>query len=264
MIKKLVNPKYESISSFIHDIINPDYFENQGELLFAGRNIVKRFHIEGLDVVVKRYGHMTFFNRLMYSTFRKSKAIRAYLHASQLSSLEISTPKEIAAIEIYTKGILQDSYFISAYSTYHSMAFLRDKGFDGESMYPLINAMVEWIVELHDKGIFHQDLNVSNILYKKLPNGKFVFQVIDNNRMKFSKKPSMDMRLKNLCRLSVDMELHNYILKQYAQKVQQDYKKTQIKGSLYKLILEYRQIGKQRIKEIFRKTNTFQFLTSTP
>lgn len=258
MIKTLINSKYKFMSSSLDSIITPDYFETQGELLFAGRNTIKRFCLGGIDVAVKRYGHITAFNRLMYSTFRKSKAMRAYLHASQLRSLGISTPEEIAVIETYTKGILRDCYFISDYSSCHSMAFLRDKGFDRKSMYPLIDAMVEWIVELHDKGILHQDLNVSNILYKEMPGGKFVFQVIDNNRMKFSKKPSMNMRLKNLRKLSVDMELHNYILKQYAQRVQHDCNKTQMKGSVYKLMFEYRQASIRRIKNIFKKRISFQ------
>ena len=258
MIKASINSKYCSISHSIYPIINPDYFEKQGELLFAGRNTIKRFCLEGIDVVVKRYGHITAFNRLMYSTFRKSKAMRAYQHASILRESGISTPEEMAMIETYRKGILQDCYFISAYSPDQSMAFLRDKSFDRESMYPLIDAMVEWIVELHDKGILHQDLNVSNILYKEMPDGKFVFQVIDNNRMKFSKKPSMNMRLKNLRKLSVDMELHNYILKQYAQRVQHNCNKIQMKGSLYKLMFEYRQVSIRRIKNIFKKRISFQ------
>lgn len=258
MIKKRINPKYKLISSSINSITNPESFDQQGELLFTGRNTIKRFCLGGIDVVVKRYGHITAFNRFMYSTFRKSKAMRAYQHASQLRELGISTPEEIAMIETYKNGILQSCYFISAYSTYHSMAFLRDKGFDRENMYPLIDAMVEWIVELHDKGIFHQDLNVSNILYKELANGDFDFQVIDNNRMKFPKNPTMDMRLKNLSQLSIDMELHNYILKQYAQRVQYDCNKAQMKGSFYKLVFEYRQVSKQRIKNILKKRNSLQ------
>ena len=258
MIKTSVNPKYSSILQSIYSIILPKYFDNQGELLFTGRNTIKRFCIEGIDIVVKQYRHITSFNRLMYSTFRKSKAMRAYQHASQLRELGISTPEEIAMIETYKNGILQDCYFVSASSSYHSMAFLRDEGFNRESMYPLIDAMVEWIVKLHNKGILHQDLNVSNILYKELANGDFDFQVIDNNRMKFSKNPSMNVRLKNLCRLSVDLELHNYILKQYAQRVQHDCNKAQMKGSFYKLVFEYRQVSKQRIKDIFKKRNSKQ------
>ena len=258
MIKILINPNYKFISSSLYSIIDPDFFKQQGELLFTSRNTIKRFCLGGIDIVVKRYGHITSFNRLMYSTFRKSKAMRAYQHASQLRELGISTPEEIAMIETYKNGILQDYYFVSASSSYHSMAIHRDKGFDRESMYPLIDAMVEWIVKLHDKGILHQDLNVSNILYKELANGDFDFQIIDNNRMKFSKNPSMNVRLKNLCRLSVDLELHNYILKQYSQRVQYDCYKTQMKGSFYKLVFEYRQVSKQRIKNIFKKRNSKQ------
>ena len=73
--------------------------------MFTSRNTIKRFCLGGIDIVVKRYGHITSFNRLMYSTFRKSKAMRAYQHASQLRELGISTPEEIAMIETYKNGI---------------------------------------------------------------------------------------------------------------------------------------------------------------
>lgn len=104
MIKILINPNYKFISSSLHPIIDPEYFKQQGELLFTSRNIIKRFCLGGIDIVVKRYGHITAFNRLMYSTFRKSKAMRAYQHASQLREFGISTPEEIAMIETYKTG----------------------------------------------------------------------------------------------------------------------------------------------------------------
>lgn len=249
MIKKQINPKYEFLSRHLSQLITHHYFNTQGELLFAGRNTIKRFCLKGIDIVVKQYGHITVFNQLMYSTFRKSKATRAFLHATKLRTLGISTPEEIGVIEVFKNGILQESYFVSTYSNYNSMAFLRDIGFDRKNMYPLINALVEWIVKVHDKGILHQDLNVSNILYKECSDKTYEFQVIDNNRMKFSQNPSINIRLKNLSRLSVDFELHNYILKQYAHRVNHSCDKVQMKGCFYKLMLEYRQLSKKWIKQ---------------
>ena len=248
MIKILINPNYKFISSSLYSIIDPDFFKRQGELLFTSRNTIKRFCLGGIDIVVKRYGHITSFNRLMYSTFRKSKAMRAYQHASQLRELGISTPEEIAMIETYKNGILQDCYFVSASSSYHSMAFLRDEGFNRESMYPLIDAMVEWIVKLHDKGILHQDLNVGNILYQEQHDGSINFQLIDINRMKFRTNLSVEERLKELSRLSTNLDLHLYLLRKYAELMKYDGNQIETKGCFYKIMFEFRQTIKRKIK----------------
>ena len=43
--------------------MNTDYFYTHGELLYdVGRNVVKRFQWEGVDVVVKRFGRITSFS----------------------------------------------------------------------------------------------------------------------------------------------------------------------------------------------------------
>ena len=106
-------------------LLNTDYFELHGELLYdVGRNMIKRFQWEGVDLVIKRFGHITFFNRLMYSTIRESKAMRAYKNASKLRAMGISTPEEIAVIEIFSHGILTESYFVSAYTSNSSLSYL--------------------------------------------------------------------------------------------------------------------------------------------
>ena len=95
-MKKLVNPQYEYLSPLLDSLIQPDYFGTHGEVLYdVGRNLVKRFRLAETDVVVKRFGRITSFNRLMYATVRESKAMRAYTYASKLRSMGISTPDEI-------------------------------------------------------------------------------------------------------------------------------------------------------------------------
>ena len=109
-MRKLINPKYSHLSEQLNVFMNTDYFESNGELMYdVGRNVVKRFQWEGVDVVVKRFGRITSFNRLMYSTVRESKAMRAYKNASKLRAMGISTPEEIAVLETFAHGMMVDS-----------------------------------------------------------------------------------------------------------------------------------------------------------
>lgn len=250
-MKKLVNPKFEYLSRSLERLMEADYFESNGDLLYnVGRNVVKRFRLDGVDVVAKRFGRITAFNRLMYSTFRESKAMRAYKYASKLRALGVSTPEEIAVLETFGNGVLKDDCFVSAYSSHRSMSYLREFTFERKELYPLLDSLARWISGIHDKGILHQDLNVGNILYQELPDGEFSFQLIDNNRMQFRQHLSIDERLKNICKLSTNFELHNYMLSRYVEQLSSDCNRLEMKGCLYKLMLEYKQMGKQKVKKL--------------
>lgn len=248
-MRKLVNPKYCHLSGQLDTFVNMDYFESNGETLYdVGRNVVKRFQWEGVDLVIKRFGHITFFNRLMYSTIRESKAMRAYKNASKLRAMGISTPEEIAVIETFSHGMLLESYFISAYTPYSSLSYLREFTIERKEWFPLLDALVSWIAGMHEKGILHQDLNVGNILYQKQKDGGITFQLIDNNRMKFRSNLSVKDRLKELCRLSTNLDLHLYLLRKYAELMKYDGNLLESKGCLYKIMFEFRQHSKRKMK----------------
>ena len=166
-MRKLINPKYCHLVKELDVFMNTDYFESHGELLYdVGRNVVKRFQLGGVDMVVKRFGRITSFNRLVYATVRDSKSMRAYKYALKLRAMGISTPEEIAVLETFKHGMLMDSYFISAYTPFSSLSYLREFTFERKEWFPLLDALVAWIAEIHEKGILHQDLNVGNILYQ--------------------------------------------------------------------------------------------------
>lgn len=248
-MRKLINPKYSHLSRQFDRLLNTDYFELHGELLYdVGRNMIKRFQWEGVDLVIKRFGHITFFNRLMYSTIRESKAMRAYKNASKLRAMGISTPEEIAVIEIFSHGILTESYFVSAYTSNSSLSYLWEFTYDKKEWFPLLDLLVAWIAEIHDKGILHQDLNVGNILYQEQHDGSINFQLIDINRMKFRTNLSVEERLKELCRLSTNMDLHLYLLRKYAELMKYDGNLLESKGCLYKIMFEFRQHSKRKMK----------------
>lgn len=115
-----INPCYSTLESFVRSLAVPLFFARNGEVLHEGRNTLKLFEADGQRVVVKRYGRLSFFNRLVYGMLRKSKAERAYRHVVRLHKLGIDTPEELGFVEIRRRGLLRDSYFVSAYSDYLS------------------------------------------------------------------------------------------------------------------------------------------------
>ena len=245
-MKKIVNPKYQSIVPLLQGLIDPVAFEERGEVLYDIRNKVKRFSVDGVEVVVKRYGRITAFNR-------RSKAIRAYQNALRLAELGIDTPEGVAVLETYKYGLLHHSFFISLCTSDRSLSFLRDYDMSNQALHPLLDALVAWLVEIHNKGVYHQDLNVGNILYREHPSGGFSFQLIDNNRMKFYSELSLKMRLKNLRRISDNVDLLNYILKRYAELLHLDTNKVQLQGCFYLLAFEAKQYAKRKLKHCLLK-----------
>lgn len=249
---KTISSRHNHIAVLIDQVLTPEYFEREGQLMHSGRNTVKRFADGTADIVVKRYGRITFFNRIMYATLRKSKARRAYENACRLRKMGVGTPEEIAYAE-WRKGLMMTSCcLITEFSDWLPLTFLADYRFGNTDNEPLLDALTEWIIGLHDKGIEHQDLNIGNILYRKEPDGRLSFQVIDINRMRFRKEMTLDKRLKNLCRLSSNTDLTNYILRRYAEHKNHNHDHIVMRGFLYKALFELRQTAKRRVRK-FRK-----------
>lgn len=61
--KIAINPQYESFSTFIKSI--PDIYDKEGEILYDGRNKVRKFLKNNVFFVVKRYKNPLFFNDLI-------------------------------------------------------------------------------------------------------------------------------------------------------------------------------------------------------
>ena len=207
-MKIVIHPKYSAYQDFVHAL--PTTFETSGEPVFKKRNVVKRFLPSGF--IVKRYKRPHLVQRLAYTFWRKSKAERAYLFAEKLQALGICTPQGIAYIEVYRHGLLNDAYFVSTACDDPSLLLLRDEAHYDTS---LADALAAYLVELHEKGILHGDLNLSNILYRK--EGDTVrFTLIDTNRSSFKVSLTREECLKNLMRLTHRRDLLRYVVERYA------------------------------------------------
>lgn len=182
MMKVVINPNYESLRAFIEDL--PVSFVKEGTVVYSGRNLIKRFELDGLTVNVKCYHKPMLINRLAYTFLRPSKANRAYDYALRLMDLKVATPAPIAYIEQYNGGLLAESYFVSIQvpSTYHTIYEIAKGGLD--EYRDVYDALGKYTADLHKRGVYHKDYSPGNILYCR-KDGEIEFVLIDINRMRF-------------------------------------------------------------------------------
>lgn len=206
-----INPIYRHLESFIHQI--PEIFDSSGEILYEGRNTLRRFNVNGLQIVIKRFKHPHIVNRFVYGTIRESKAERSYNHAFELIRFNINTPGPIAFIENYHFG-LKDSYYVSLNSTMQHVLreFCNDLPVNGSVQ--LFEELGYFSARLHNLGILHRDYSPGNIMFDII-HGKPVFSLVDINRISF-KKISEETGYQGMKRLWLSDEAYQIIARSYA------------------------------------------------
>jgi len=207
----VINPKYSILNSFIANI--PTLFDQEGELVYAGRNQLKCYSVEGYDIIVKRYKVPHLINRIAYTFFRPSKAKRAYEYALKLLDLGVNTPAPIAYIEQKSFGLLNHGYFISIYEKDYTD--IRPLMTGVQTNDALLQELAIYIAEFHNKGVLHFDMSPGNILYKEVDH-HFQFSLIDINRMQFLPKISDEKRFKSFKQLSDNKAVLTRIAQLYA------------------------------------------------
>ena len=251
-MKIILNPRYTEQADFIEALTRPGFFAENGTTLHNGRNTIKAFNLPNGPVAVKRYGHLSAFNRLIYGILRPSKAERAYRHAIRLRKLGIDTPEEVAVIEIRRHGLLKESYFVAVQSDYKPLRPVTELDTQRPEVAAILDALTGFLFDMHEAGVLHKDLNIGNILYKETADGKYAFQVIDTNRMQFYGRLSRRKRLDNLRRLSCPTPAYLYILDRYARRTNANADSVQLEGAIMRLGFEMRQRLKRGIKTTMR------------
>ena len=240
-MKIVIHPEFVDAADFVRQL--PQSFEHEGELLYESRNIVKRYRVNGEDMIVKKYKRPNIVQRVAYTFFKKSKTERAYLFAGMLRKRGFDTPHEVAYIEQKKNGLLLDSYFVSLNCNHPPLSeLLWKRDFDRHPA----NELAAYMVELHVKGVLHGDLNLTNILYHTDAEGKYQFTLIDTNRSKFKPAPTKQECLKNLKRLTHSKALLRYIVIQYA--VMREWNPKECALEVFRYLLQFEQKRKRKRK----------------
>lgn len=204
-----VNPDFRHIKEGIVNIYQN--YDVKGHVIFKGRNELRVVEIDGIRLVIKYFKRITWANRIIYRFFRKSKACRSYQNAFELLRRGVATPQPVAYIDEYKGCVLKRSFFLSEYVEHENLDFsasiLEDR--------KLVIELAGFIHFLHQRGIFHRDLNIGNILYKQVEN-KYDFHLIDNNRLRFD-RPTEKKMIENLKRLFMPFETYASFVYAYAE-----------------------------------------------
>lgn len=210
-MRVIVNPKFEYLREKIERI--PEVFEDKGEVVYDGRNILKRIQIDDVDVVVKSFKKPHFINRIVYSFFRRSKAARSYIHSTELLERGFFTPEPVAMIENHCHKLLTHSYYICCYDDGETVRDLMEGAVAGHE--DELKAFASYTATLHRTGILHLDYSPGNILIHNEEHG-YVFSLVDVNRMRLVENIDCNTASENLRRLCSSREVLNYIVAQYA------------------------------------------------
>lgn len=251
-MKICVSPRYRHLTPFVRSLASPEVFSGHGTTIHDGRNTVKVFDADGSLLAVKRYGHISLLNRLLYGVLRPSKAERAYRHAIRLRALGIDTPEQVAFVEVRRRGLLDGCYFVAVHSGYRSLRPVAELDIQRPEVAAVLDALADFLFRMHNAGVLHKDLNIGNILYRGDRCSGYAFQVIDTNRMRFYRSLSMRRRLDNLRRLSCPAPAYLYILDRYARLANANTDSIQLTGAVMRLFFEMRQRTKRWVKSLWK------------
>ncbi len=240
-----VNTPYLALKEYLEVI--PDSFQGLGYELHSGRNELRVIIVKGQLMVVKYFKRITWANRLIYSTVRKSKARRSFENSLRLLSLGISTPEPIAYIDIYENGLLSKSFYICLFADYLPVKdlFYQPLAESEEGL----KAFARFTYKLHQAGIYHNDYNLGNVLFDQ--EGVFYdFSLIDNNRMSFSKY-SKQRGFKNLQRLQLPLDKAGIVGVEYARVSQSEGLSSLLAMILFRIQFRNRNWLKRKLKALF-------------
>lgn len=208
----IINPKYNHLEAFIKEL--PSAFDRSGEVLYNERNVLRRYHVDGTELVVKRFRRPHLVNRFVYTYFRQSKARRSYEYGMELLKRGVNTPEPVAYIENRCFG-LTDSYYISLDAglprlvrEFWTIPEIGDRGF-------ILKAFAGFTADMHRKGVMHLDYSAGNILFD-VKNGHPVFSLVDINRVHIGRPVDEENGYRNFRRLWFPHDTYEMIARAYA------------------------------------------------
>lgn len=210
-----INPDYKNQQNQIESVFQN--FETTGSDFVVGkRNKIKIFEVEGEKINVKSFKIPNKINQFVYRYLRKSKAKRSYEFANILLQKGIGTPTPVAFKENYNLFGLQTSFYASAHQDY-DLTFrelVEIKNYPDEEN--ILRQFTRFSYKMHEAGIEFKDHSPGNTLIKKSNDGDYKFFLVDLNRMNFHDKMDIELRMKNLSRLTPKEEMVKIMSKEYA------------------------------------------------
>lgn len=246
-MKTHIHPDYRYLRREIINIINGDYVSVK--IFRNKRNVVEKIILDGKEFVLKKYKPPTFFNRVVYTFFRKTKACRAFNNAITLLDNGVKTPFPVAYMEVYRKGLFHTGYFISEYLNYPVLSNLNFRELDRECADVLEKDFIDFTIKLQGKGILMKDYNPSNIFYVVKQDGHYDFALTDTNRIRFGKQCNEREIMFCFEQLGITAEYLYKFISAYSVKTKCDVEVSMFNLLFFRLRKRFRKFIKQRVKK---------------
>ena len=226
----VLSPQFKHLETFMKSL--PMRFaQNEGEVIYKGRNELRKITYDGCDYIVKAFRTPNIINRFIYGIFRPSKAKRSYEHACMFLKIGVGTPYPVGYMNV-RKGMLFDkSYLVTLVSKCSHVYYeLFENKFEYED--DILREIARVTANLHSHGYAHKDYGRGNILFEKTDNG-IVIELVDLNRLAVG---PLDLKAscKNMERLPATPHMHKIFADEYAK----------LRGfdadECYKLLVAYR------------------------
>jgi len=199
----VVSPSYTYLKDYINGI--PFHRYECDDVLHDKRNTIKKVTTpDGLKLVIKRYKRPTFVNQFVYTFLRRSKPERAYMNANRLHEYDIQTAEPVAYIEIFKWGLFHTGYFITHYIADELLENIHTLSEEEQEV--VLHDFAQFTYDLHIKKIKHCDFHAKNVFFRR-ENGRYIFTLIDINRIQFHCRMTRKSCIKEFQRLLNRKEL---------------------------------------------------------
>lgn len=221
-----IAPDFAALTDFVASL--PELFERgEGEVIYDGRNQLRRFVVDGHRLIVKSFRIPNLVNRIVYGWLRASKAQRSFEYAARLRSLGIGSPAPVGWVTERSGLLFGRSYYACLESTLpYSYKDIMAGTLSPQLEHSALRAIALTTARLHEAGMLHKDYSRGNILFgpaapssaagaDNSSSESIDVEIIDLNRIRFG-AVSIEAGLANLLeRLPVTPEQHKIMESAY-------------------------------------------------
>ncbi len=155
------------------------------------KQVIKRFKWRGIQ-------------NFLLSPLKDSKAFKSYLAACHLLRHGLLTPMPLGAVNLRKLRFIRSNVYVTeSIENYIDLKSYRDSTPHGPAgMTEVLKMLAEYVTRMHDSGLLHRDLNLSNFLLAGA-RGEYKLYLIDLNRCRLKSRLSSEQRAIDLARLDL-------------------------------------------------------------